>query len=603
MAQFKTGSDKLWKWVAGIFLVIVTISGSAALYFNAKWKPLLTKEIKKGILDASHQLYKIDFKDIHLNLLTGSATLDSVTLMPDSAVYEDLKRAKLAPAHLIQLNLKKLQFSRVGVLKAYFKKEIDMKALILDKPSINIIYHQVDKKADTVIDERTLFQQISKSLKSIRVHRIHIINADFDYINGDIERRQNAIKHLTVKVDDFLLDSLSHQDTTRIYYTREITFELSGYKSLSKDRMYTLRADTIIGSAKGRSLQIKGFYMLPMFTDLAFTRKYKTQKDRYKLHFRDITFKGINFVKLNQEGKLYAQSLILGPAKVAIFMNRELPPPKIDKGRNYPQMVLKRLSLPINLDTIKLKNIDVSYIEYNPISQKRGKVDFENLKGTLLNVTNDPMQLAKNNHAVAKVSTRIINAARININLDFNLTAKDGAFHYSGHIGPMNMTALNPLSQSLGLVKIEQGKVKQADFNIKGNLYGSSGTMRFEYEDLKIALLKEGEDGEPAKKKGLLSFLANTIVIKDKNPDEGEEVYVAKIAFERSPASSFFNLLWKSVFVGIRETIGIGMVPIKSPEKAYGKVADKKQERQEKRKKKKEARIKEKAAAAREKIR
>lgn len=65
------------------------------------------------------------------------------------------------------------------------------------------------------------------------------------------------------------------------------------------------------------------------------------------------------------------------------------------------------------------------------------------------------------------------------------------------------------------------------------------------------------------KKKGLLSFLANNILIKNDNPTKGEFVRTANITYERVPQASFFNLMWKSVFVGIRETVGIGGVPMK----------------------------------------
>jgi hypothetical protein len=601
MTQRNKGLNKGWKWLAGVFLVLIVIFGSAALYFSIKWKPLLTEKIKAGIYYGSYHLYKIDFKDVHLNLLRGSATLDSVTLVADSTVYNDLKRNHLAPAHLLDLKLHQLQVSGVGILTAYFKKRLEVDAIVLNKPAMRIIYHKVEKRPDTVIDERTLFQEISKSLKSIQVRKLNIVDAELDYINAAIGRKQNTVQVLNVEVSDFLLDSASHKDTSRVYYTKEIAFKLVGFQSLTKDRMYTIKADTITGSARGKALNIKGLQMIPMYKDLAFTRKYKTQKDRYDLDFEKVAFRGIDFIKLNQDGSLHAQSLTLGPAKASIFMNRELPPPAIDKGKNYPQLALKRLPLPLHLDTLRLNNIHVAYTEYNPITQKRGTVDLENLKGTVLNVTNDSSMLAKNNHAIANLSTRIIKAATINVRLDFNLTAKNGAFSYSGEIGPMDMTALNPLSRTLGLVKIEQGQVKKADFNISGNLQGSTGTMRFYYNDLKVALLKEGEDGEPMKEQGFLSFLANSIIIEDANPSKGQQPRVAKISFQRSPAASFFNLLWKSVFVGIRETIGIGMIPVKSPEEAFEKVKEKKLERQEKRKSRKEARKEKRAKKAAEK--
>lgn len=599
MAESKPKLSKLWKWIIGVFLTLVVVIGAASIYISAKWKPILTEKIKEGVYNASNQLYRIDFKDIHLNVLLGSATLDSVVLMPDSIGYEALKKNKLAPTHVFHVKLDRLELNRAGLWNAYFKKRLDIKSIVLNKPSINMIYRKVPIQVDTV-GQKTLYEMISATLKSIRIRQVKVIDADFDYISGTGGRKLNTVKNLNINVDDFYLDSLSHLDSSRFYNTKDVSFQLLGYKSLTKDKMYTLKVDTLTGSATGKSIQVKGFRMVPMLSDLAFSRKYKVQKDRYDLDFKALSFAGVDFVKLNQQGDFHAKSVTVGPAEVAIFMNRELPPPGFDKGRNYPHMALRRLTQPIHIDTLVLKKVNVAYTEYNPETQKRGTVNLDNLHGTVRNVTNDSLQLTKNSHAIANLSTRIIKAANIDIHIDFNLLSKNGDFRYSGNIGAMNMTALNPLSRNLGLVKIDQGTVQKADFDISANLQGSKGTMRFYYRDLKVTMLKAGEDGAPAKEKGLLSFLANNIIIKDANPTPGDAVRTANITLERTPAASFFNLLWKSVFVGIRETVGIGAIPVKSPEQAYKKVADnqddkddkkeKRAERKEKREQRKEER-------------
>ena len=154
----------------------------------------------------------------------------------------------------------------------------------------------------------------------------------------------------------------------------------------------------------------------------------------------------------------------------------------------------------------------------------------------------------------------------------------------------MDMVKLNPLSKALGLVTIESGQVQKIDFDVKANAKGSRGTMHMYYNNLKIALLKEGEDGKPTKKKGLLSFLANTLIVKDENPVKGKPLRTADIVFERPPGASFFNLLWKSVFIGMRETVGLGIVPMKSPEEGRKVVVKKLEERKEKRQTRKEKR-------------
>lgn len=582
MAQAPNKIKKIWKWIGGIFLLFLLLLGSFGLYFSLRWKPLLAGKIKEGVDQASRHLYKVDFKDIHLNLLTGSAALDGLTLVPDTAVFKELKRQGKAPMHLFELQISRLQIRRVGVLKAWLHKEIDISSILLDKPSIRMIRYGVPVKKDVTTNKQNLYELLSKSLKSIQVDQVRVQDADMAYLSGASGKKLHEVKKLNIKVQDLLLDARSEQDSSRVYGAKDISFELAGYHARTKDNMYTLKADSLSGSVNKGTLMLKDFRMVPMYPELAFSRKYKTQKDRYDLHFQRLEMKGLDFSGFNLEGSLHAGLLKAGPAKVNVFMNRELPPVGLDKGKNYPQLALRRLALPLTIDTVLLQHIDVAYTEYNPIAQKKGTVELGNLQGRILNVTNDSLQLLHKNHALATLNTRVLNAAALFVKIDFKLDSKNADFHYQGHIGAMDMKALNPLAESLGLVKIEQGQVQKADFDVQANLKGSRGKMNFYYTALKVALLKETEEGAAPKKKGFLSFLANKLVIKDANPSQGEKVRTAEIRFERTPAASFFNLLWKSVFTGIRETVGIGMVPVKSPEKAYEKVKDKKQERKEK---------------------
>jgi hypothetical protein len=118
-----------------------------------------------------------------------------------------------------------------------------------------------------------LYQQLSKSLRSIRINTISIVDADFDYYNGT--KRLNAVKHLTVNVKNILVDSLSQFDSTRVFYSKDISFAMSGYQSLTKDKMYNLKVDTVRGSIGKKTVVVKGLKFIPMYPDLTFSIKYK----------------------------------------------------------------------------------------------------------------------------------------------------------------------------------------------------------------------------------------------------------------------------------------------------------------------------------------
>ncbi|HEY0176688.1 MAG TPA: hypothetical protein VGC08_09940 [Pedobacter sp.] len=590
MINKRSGIRKIWKWVAAISIILVLITGGISIYFSIRWKPVLTAKIKDVVYKGSKHLYTINFRDIHLNILTGSVTVDQILLAPDTAVFNAEKKSGTAPTHLFRVKLEKLQLRRIGILTVYFDKKIEMNDIILEHPSINMIYNKVYKKPDTSKDERSLYQRISKTLKSVRINGIKIEDADFNYVSGETGQILNSVNHLNLKIKDFLLDAHSGDDTTRFYYTKDVLFELAGYHALSKDKLYTTKVDTVSGSATGKTVHIKGFKMIPMYPELPFSRMLKTQKDRYDLAFDQINFKGLDFIRLNTDGVLHAQSLEIRQANAKVFMNREMPPGHGDKSANFPHMALKRLPVETTIDTLKLNGINVAYTEYNPITQQRGTVHIDRLNGHILNVTNDSLSLVRNHHAVANLDAFLVRAAQLNIRINFDLLSDNGAFTFKGNVGTVDMVKLNPLAESLGLLKIQTGQIQKIDFEATANAAGSNGIMHMYYNNLKIGLMKEGEDGAPAKKKGLLSFVANTFIVKDENPSKNEPVRTAKIHFQRPPGASFFNLLWKSVLVGMRETVGVGFVKMKSPEEGRKAVVEKIKGRKEKREDRKEKR-------------
>ncbi|UKT63469.1 hypothetical protein [Pedobacter mucosus] len=569
--------NRLWIWIAGIFGSLILILGFAAIFINSKWKPLLTEKIKQGVYNGSQHLYNIDFKDLNINVLTGSIALHNVTLIPDHKVFDSLKVKHLAPAHLFKINLKKLQVSHVGLFNAYFKKQVEVGEIRLDKPSINMTLNKVYKEVDTIKPEKTLYQQISQTFKLIHVKTIKVVDADFDYIKAsEPKKAKNTLKHVDITIKDFLLDSLSNKDTTRFYYTKDVSFQVAGYKSQTKDKMYNMKIDTIRGASTTKNITLKGLKLTPKYPELTFARKYKTQKDRYNLDFKQIEFIGVDFILLNTDQKLKAKSLIVGPAKVEVFMSREsLPSLNLDKGKNFPHQALKRLDFPITIDVVKLKKVEVKYSEYNPASKKIGSVTFNAITGNILNVTNDSLALIKNNHALADFNTKLMGKSRLNLNIDFNLTDKNAAFTYGGSMNNFNMQLLNPLSKALGLVEIETGNIEHIDFKAVGNLRSASGNLHMQYHNLKVKLLSDNINGKGTKEKGFLSFLANTILVKNENPEKGEAQRTATMSNERINSASFFNLMWKTVFVGIKDIVGVGIIPEKNPVEQQKKVIKK----------------------------
>jgi hypothetical protein len=91
-------------------------------------------------------------------------------------------------------------------------------------------------------------------------------------------------------------------------------------------------------------------------------------------------------------------------------------------------------------------------------------------------------------------------------------------------------------------------------FNFEGTDSTSDGKVLLLYEDLKISLLKKDKDEGKLDKKSLVSLFANLII---KNSNKAEDPRAAEVHFNRILNKSFFNLIWKSIFTGVKQTVGM----------------------------------------------
>ncbi len=101
-----------------------------------------------------------------------------------------------------------------------------------------------------------------------------------------------------------------------------------------------------------------------------------------------------------------------------------------------------------------------------------------------------------------------------------------------------------------------------------------------------MALLKKEEGKQRLVKKGLLSILANALVIYSDNPSKDGKFTSAPINFKREPTASFFNFIWKSLFQGVKYSVGVTPrkeAEIKAQVAKFEKMRDDRDERRRRR--------------------
>ncbi|RYU86165.1 hypothetical protein EWM62_18330 [Mucilaginibacter terrigena] len=536
--------------VVGVLVILVLIP---VLFLNSFLAPKLSGKLKEAVLKGTDSLYTIDYTDLDLNILQGKAVLYGITFKPDTAVYNRMEKSGTAPGSLYELHVNRLIISNAHPFELYFKKKLNIGRIALNEPEIRINKY-AEKKADTAKkDDRTLYQKISKSLKLIHVGEILFTNINYKQFNYTGPKvAKSELKEMDVKVTDLLIDSATQTDTSRFLYSRDITTELKNYNSKSADGLYNFKVKSVKLSTQTKKLTIAGLDLKPIDHTLFFQ---KSKKDRFTLRMQDITLYNFDYITYQKSQTIDVKKMVINKGKFEVFSNYNGPLQTTDRLVTFPHWAIRHaIKATLNIDTLDLKHMSVMYSQLNKASKKFGHLKFDNINGRFLNLTNRKEDLAKNNITTANLTSYFMGKAKLDLHFVFNLNDATYNYAYKGHLAPMNMADVNPVLMPLSMVKITSGRVTSFDFNVHSTQKVSKGTVSFLYHDLKVDVLRPDYT-----KKTLISALANAVIIKHDNPDDGDKTpRLANVVYIRPANFPFFKTVWHVLLNGIKNCAGVG---------------------------------------------
>jgi len=544
------------KITVALVLIITSLVLILAVFVNRYWSPILAQKVKSVVLTSSDSLYTADFSSAELHILRGEIILYNINLKPDTAVYNRRKLQHLAPNNLVNLHVRRLILSHIHPFKLYFQHKLDIGEIILTAPNLNVSY-QLNHTKDTVVkDNRTPWQKIKKTLRSIYIGQIFLNDVQLKYSDYSGNKAEiSELKEMNLSASNLLIDSATQTDRSRVLYCRDIVAELNNYTGKSPSGLYSYKMTHLKLSTLTSQLNIGGLVITPVNTEEFFN---KSKKDKYTLRLDSLQLNHFDYLSYHKYRTFHASVMLIKNGTMALFNNpNTVKNKKTDKITSFPNVALSLLKTDFSVDTVLVKHININYSEFNKKSGETGTLVFNNTSGRFLNITNNKADLLKNHISTAGLTTYFMNRGKLSVQFTFDLTAKDAAYSYKGSLGPMDLEVVNPATMPLAMVKITSGSVKQLDFDIHGNNRIANGKVKLLYNDLKIKLLaKDTTFG--LKRKVIESLYANIFIIKHNNPDkDGEPARSFNVSYPRPVSSAFFNSIWQTLLCGIKPSAGL----------------------------------------------
>ena len=425
-----------------------------------------------------------------------------------------------------------------------YNRQIKADSLITDGGTIGI-YKRLQKVGGTEtieIDNKFFDEAI---VKNIRIGKsvLSVYN----------KANQNEIPLLLKNVEFSAanIDSIhSGTDILKLMGKSNWYLKGDGFSIITKDKSYKVEVKAFELDKARKTIKINKASITPTLSEAAFVKSLKVQNDIYNVSFTNIQFSGADLTALFAKKYIIENELVLEPV-IKVFNDRTVTPGTESKMGKYPYQSMMKIPTKFFIKNVKVKNGYISYRERGAISKNIGDVFFSNVNGSIENVTNIDSCIKQKQMMEVKVQAKFLNMAVLNSQWKMPMNAIDGAFVMTGKLASFDGTNINPIIEPLGMGSIKSGNMTSFTFNIKANDKKAEGDVVLLYDNLKIKLLKNSEQG--IKNKSLNSFIAN-ILIKNQNPSNGN-LRTGKIEFNRVMTTSFFNIVWKSLFDGFKKSI------------------------------------------------
>lgn len=502
-------------------------------------------------------IYSITADTFNVSLKDHNIKVENFNLNPliDSVTSESLQRKGLhstAKLHIPYIHLNEIDFqgmmtgSGLKVNSVQFGNTgLDLYAIKKENVGTGKLFGPLKRPAI----------KLPKPIHYIHVSDLSIANFDF-YMNHFIKNDSSksfTINDLTGLISDIVIDTIPEHGDEKFLFSADIKIMTDSYHFYSKDSMYSISAKNLALSTGNSSITMDSLRVKPRYGLFEFGEKLGYQTDRMDLAASKLKVRGFDFISLFYKGAINAGLIRVDDFAMNSFRDKSLPFPEWI-NRPMPQEMVKSIPFPINIDTVLLRDGNITYGErLKSNTNNVGSVDLNRFQAKVLNISND---LSTDFDLIADANFHLYDTGFAIVHLTLPMNSDNDTVVFYGESYKMDLSIFNPLSENLFGVSIKKGRGRIKGAHFHGNKQYMLGHIEFPYKRFKIQLIdkKTGKTGGIGS--GILSFLANEIFLKSNNPKFARKTRIGEVYFRRDDQKSIFNYLWKSLLSGIESTLG-----------------------------------------------
>ena len=443
--------------------------------------------------------------------------------------------------------------------------ELHIPTLVLNGLDMDNAYKNDQFFFESIVVNKPIFQLFNNAEDSIRLNPFKLnlyrhfesfadvfSSKSLNVNDANITVFKNGQKKLQEKISLNLTKvRIDNKPSHGFLHSADFSFRIANLKKQTKLYQFT-SGETFYSSVNNR-VTAKDIRIIPNFTKENHQKQVGFQSDYLTGKIDSVCISQPNIQRWFDKEVLAGKYLSANGLNLNIYRDKQIPFDETRRPKMLQDMI-KSLKIPISVDSLVLANSQVSYSERTASGDLEGNIRFTNIHTRLMPFTNVKAANGVIPDFNLDGTATIQDSCKLSVKMNYLMNHPENKFTAKGNLSQFNMRILNPVLEPLALVSIRSGKVNRFQFDFSANQTSANGQLFFGYDDLKITVL-EMKDGNTKEAK-FTSFLANSLMLRAKNP-RGKELLPDEINFQRDQKRSVLNYWWKSVFSGIRNTLGI----------------------------------------------
>ncbi|MFA9391823.1 MAG: hypothetical protein ACERKD_18575 [Prolixibacteraceae bacterium] len=494
------------------------------------------------LVNLPDQEHSLRIEQANYRLSDQNFTLKNITFEPLNTISRSDKKL------FIDFKIPEIQLSKFNIRDFLKTKNIQIDNMELKQPNLLITDSRIEKKSKFSPYQLDLFPSIQSFSESLHINTIHMEE-------GNIELKKNqpmALNKLSLLAHNFVIDEANSQ-VGKLLNSDQVEFKINDLSGKTKNKYFEYKIKQIDLNTNGE-FNLKGISLQPLLTAKEFARKKVYQADYFSIDNADFFGNGLDVREFIEQKNIFANELTGNFTKVKIHRDKNYPLTPNLKTK-LPQEALRDLSNGLFIAKTNLTIQHFQFTEREPGTFHNSMVFVTNASAEIKNVTNVRKNLAIRPNMTAKIQGKLMDVADVTVELDMNIPSFGNEFTCKAICGKMPLSTLNPIAEPGLKLSIKEGINHKMEVYFEANEDSSIGNIRFAYNDLKISVLS-ARDGE-LKEGKFISFLVNSIALKTDNPKPGRILLPAKFVNHRDKQRSVVGYCWRSIYSGIKATMGI----------------------------------------------